>query len=410
MPGNLERNCRLYPWYAAALNAHFWLPVFFLYFSSQFTLPQVLRLEAVYYAAIVVFEVPSGYFSDAAGRRRTLLVATTSLVTAYCLFFIGASYDSFILAQIALAVGLAFNSGTDTSLHYESLSQLGKEDEFDNREAKAAQYSFIAAALAAVLGGASAVVDLRYAYALSAIAAVVALSVVVAMREPQKHDETTLSAAGFVRQLVSCVVFLRRPALCWLFLYFVIMVVLNHVPYEFYQPYIELQNAAWKLPADSVPAISGIMTAIPMMLAGLVAWKSIWVRNRIGLVRTLLLAGLLQCTIILTMGLVLHPVVLFLIMLRSCPRGLMTAPINAAVAPQIPSALRATFFSLQSFAGRLSFSGLLLLLSLVVGEGDDARSEGVFVSLRIAAAVGIGGVLLLGLTARALQTHRGIHR
>ncbi len=44
----LQRNLRLYPWYAAAFNAYFWLPVFFLYFSDHLSLAGVLRLEAIY--------------------------------------------------------------------------------------------------------------------------------------------------------------------------------------------------------------------------------------------------------------------------------------------------------------------------------------------------------------------------
>lgn len=36
---------------------------------------RVLRLEAIYYIAVVFLEVPSGYFSDRFGRRQTLLIA-----------------------------------------------------------------------------------------------------------------------------------------------------------------------------------------------------------------------------------------------------------------------------------------------------------------------------------------------
>ena len=69
---NLRRNVALYPWYEATVAAMFWLPVFFLYFTSRLSLARALQLEAIYYAAIVVMEVPSGYFSDLIGRRITL--------------------------------------------------------------------------------------------------------------------------------------------------------------------------------------------------------------------------------------------------------------------------------------------------------------------------------------------------
>ena len=36
----------------------------------------VLRLEAIYYVAVVVLEVPSGFFSDVVGRKPTLLISS----------------------------------------------------------------------------------------------------------------------------------------------------------------------------------------------------------------------------------------------------------------------------------------------------------------------------------------------
>ena len=75
-------NLRIYPWYVALFNAHFWMPVFFLYFLQHVSMSEVLRLEAIYYLAVVILEVPSGYFSDRFGRRPTLLIACSSLLLA----------------------------------------------------------------------------------------------------------------------------------------------------------------------------------------------------------------------------------------------------------------------------------------------------------------------------------------
>lgn len=114
-PPPIARNARLYPWYAGLFNAHFWMPVFFLYFLRYMPLVDVLRLEAVYYLGVVLLEVPSGYFSDRFGRKLTLLISNAALVLAYIVFFLGESVAVFAVAQVLLATGLAFNSGTDTS-------------------------------------------------------------------------------------------------------------------------------------------------------------------------------------------------------------------------------------------------------------------------------------------------------
>ena len=49
MAASIERNLRLYPAYQAASSSTFWLPAFFLYFSSRFDVAEVLLLEAIYY-------------------------------------------------------------------------------------------------------------------------------------------------------------------------------------------------------------------------------------------------------------------------------------------------------------------------------------------------------------------------
>jgi hypothetical protein len=84
-----------------------------------------------------------------------------------------------------------------------------------------------------------------------------------------------------------------------------------------------------------------------------------------GLKRLLLSLAAFQILTILAMGLTLHFWVVALVLFRTVPRALMTAPMNAAIAPLVGSAQRATFLSIQSLAGRFAFAGLLSTLSLV---------------------------------------------
>lgn len=53
MPASLDRNIRLYPWYALLFQACCWLPVFFLYLNQRVAIEDVLRLEALYYLAVL---------------------------------------------------------------------------------------------------------------------------------------------------------------------------------------------------------------------------------------------------------------------------------------------------------------------------------------------------------------------
>lgn len=408
-PTTAEINVRLYPWYAAIFHAHFWMPVFFLYFLRHMELADVLRLEAIYYAGVVLLEVPSGYFSDRFGRRPTLLIANASLLAACLTFLLGNDFATFAMAQVLLAAGLAFNSGTDTSLHYDSLASLGREDEFGDREAIVARNSILASGLAGLAGGAAGMLGLRVAYALSALAAVAGLGIVLAMRKPQRQSKR-LVAAGPVDQFRICGQLLRQPLLAWLFAFYVVMTVLNHLPYEFYQPYIDLATADRLLPGESTTLATGIHVALVMVIAAWFARRSIRLRDRFGLGAVLLSATALQTAIILAMGCVLHPLIVLLVLARSVPRALMTAPINAAVAPRASQGQRATFLSIQSLAGRLAFSGWLLALSWLPASSGDGRWMVISNQLLISGGIGIAALLALAITWRHVACRTSVQK
>lgn len=341
----LDRNVRLYPLYVATFNGFGWMPVFFLYFSQHLTLANVLRLEAVYYAAVVLLEIPSGYFSDRVGRRPTLMISALAFIAAYVLFMFDGGFAVFAIAQILLATGIAFNSGTDTSFLYDSLAATRRTDEYPAIEAVATRNGMAASAIAAITGGLVAMIDLRLAYAVSLVAALMSLAIVIAFREPPVMEKEQPLGAGFVSQLVRCVGLLRNRMLAWIFAFSVLMTVLNHVPYEFYQPYLDLLRASIDLPDGGTPIAAAVHMALAMLLGSWAAAHSIRIRDRLGIGRTLLLAGLFQTIVIATMGWALHIAIAVLAFARSVPRGLMSPPINAAVTPRVPKSQRATYLS-----------------------------------------------------------------
>ncbi|MCF6287194.1 MAG: MFS transporter [Candidatus Hydrogenedentes bacterium] len=395
----MERNLRLYPAYATAFAAHFWLPVFFLYFQSHLTVAQVLRLEALYYFAVVLTEVPSGYFSDVIGRRITLILAAASVCVAHGLFFFGSSFSHFAAGQIFLAIGMAFNSGTNTALHYDTLARLDRTKEYDQREARVARLAFLGSGVAALLGGVVATFGLRNAYALSFAGGLAALALATAMKEPNRHtDGQRLSVFAFRLEIGQALRELRQPALRWLSAYVVIMIVLNHLPYIFYQPYLDQLLQGPTIVDGATPLSSGTVTFITMIVAAYIAGRSIWLRDRLGLVPTLLLGTALQTLIIAAMALIIHPLIVFLILLRSCPRAIMTAPRNAAINPLIQEEHRATYLSLESLVGRLAFSAVLWGLATLGGPDSDLRAI-----LLTATAIAVVGLIGLLISARAFK-------
>ncbi|MEM7128168.1 MAG: MFS transporter [Chloroflexota bacterium] len=411
----MNRNINLYPWYVALFGATAWTPIFFLYFSQHLSLDQVLLLEAIYYASVVIIEVPSGYFSDVMGRRPTLLISTLAMGLSYLFFFSGTTFGIFAIAQVLLAIGFAFQSGTDTSFHFDSLARLGRTDEYGEREAIAGRNSLVARAAAIFLGGLAGLVSLRLGYLLSLLTMAGAFAIVLQFREPAQQDSDqehadeshalrektnepsrTPQPLGPLTQLRLCLGYTRHPVLAWLMAYVILMTILDHVPYEFYQPYIELLGERGGFFAGRTPFISGIIMGLSTLIGAWAASRSIWLRDKLGLGGVLLLSVAIQTGSIAAMGLGLNVLVVLLVLLRTIPFAMANAPLRAAIAPLVPQAQRATYFSLQSLFGRLAFSGTLLILSTTtVGAAADwATLSSMLQSLALLGTVGLVGLLL----------------
>ena len=384
----LEGNLKAYTLYLLGREGYFWMPVFFLYFSAHLPMAEVLLLEAVYYISVVALEVPSGWASDRFGRRPTLILSSLAMLASYVLFFLFPGvWWVWAIAQVLLAAGLALASGTDTSLLYDTLAAMGREEEYGEREAKLGRLSSWVMALGALIGGASSLLDARWAYGVSALFIALSLGASVMMIEPERAQR----APRIRVQLLACARLMRRPAIGWLFFIGGVFVMLSHVPYEFYQPYIALEEHTG---GDFTPLISGAHAAVAMFLAGWAAGASMWFVRRSGTRRVLLAGGVLQVGVICVMGMFLHPVIIALLLARGVPSALTRAPLRQALMPRLNESVRATFLSLLSLFGRLLFAGLLAALAFVVPDSTYSSEWGVL-SHRLMFAGGVGGVTML---------------
>ena len=394
----MERNLWLYPRYRALRDAIFWLPVFFLYFRSVLPAHQVLLLEAAYYASVVVLEVPSGWWSDRVGRKPTLLIAAAAWVAGCWMFASTAALVPFLLGQVLLALGMAFASGTDSAFLYDSLRALEREDEVLAHEARAAAWGLAGMGLAALAGGLLGAVDLRLGHAASALTACGALLVVTQFTEPPRISRTSAEAVRAVFGL------LRRPALIWLLAASVVATIVNHVPYELFQPYLALLlGDTWG--GDSTPIAAGATVGLALLASSWAAGHAERVADRLGGPIALLLALALQGALIGAMAIAVHPIVGVLLGLRSVPQALFAPVLASLVHPRVDSEVRATWLSVMSLVGRLGFSGWLAGSAAWLGSGtlDHAAMQSLLVATLagLAAAIALLGLSRVAVAGRA---------
>ena len=404
-----ERNLALYPWYQAFSSALPWLPIFFLYFLEHLSFADSITLGAIYYFSVFLLEVPSGYLSDRFGRKHTLVAATVMFICAYVLFLAADTFASFVVAQVFIAAGIAFQSGSDSALLIDSLKVLGRESEYARREARAHRFAMTALALSCVAGGALGTVNLSLPYVASLLLSVVSFFLAISFHEPTKAGLRTVGTV--THQLRQIGLLLKDRRLLWIMMFYVIAYSLQHIPYEFVQPYIKLLvSDVWASigSLQASPWIAGIIIGSSMFGGALAATISMQLYQKLGLVRLFLLGVLMQILIIAFLGLVLHPIILLVVVFRNFAMSLTHAPMLDALAPLVPDEQRATYLSAQSLFGRLSFAFVLWLLSQLSGGREELVWSELSLILDVSFYAGVALLIVLALAARMVRSDESI--
>lgn len=366
MTGAADRTVRLFPWYRFWRSLIFWQAVWFLYFQDQVSAAAAILLYAIYDVGTIVLEVPSGWFSDRLGRRPTLVLAALAELGGAVLLVIGGSFEILVAGQLLIGASIAFASGTDSALLYESLVATGRGDQIERQEIRAWRFSFAALAISAVTGGAMALAHPAAPFAAGALSACVLLAVTLRLAEPPRHGAGRVEGGEKVR-LAELRRALTNPALAWLFVLSVTMYGFSHVPFVFGQPHILQALAGLGLDADA-PLVSGAITSAMMVLSVTTSLAAPGLRARLGLAGILLLAFAMQIALIGALALTDAALVILLLVVRMVPDSLSKPFILARVQPDLADHARATYLSLQSLVGRLAFAASLGLAALVASD------------------------------------------
>ena len=360
MHDRLERNLRLIPWHELLVRTSPWISVFVLFTRANFDLEGAIRLASIYYLAVVLFEVPSGWMSDRLGRALTLRLAGIVWVASFTCFIVGeTSFATVALGQVLLAAGFASLSGTDVTFHYDTLEALGRPDEYGPRQARVSSRGLVFSGLGALTGGALGLIDLRLAFVASMVLALIQLAISFQFTEPPRTDE----ASAFVTQISECLSYLKRVPLGWIFGYGIAMVVLEHVAFTLMQPW--LTEALDKTPEElgSAPVVSGAIFAGVSLIGAVFARSSVAMSDRFGLRTTLVGLGAVSAGIVTVMAASTSVLVIAVLAFRSAQGSAAPVLISAAAAPELDQRHRATFLSLDSLAGRLSYGTILLFVA-----------------------------------------------
>ncbi|MCA9656056.1 MAG: MFS transporter [Myxococcales bacterium] len=183
-------NINLYYAYTFFGNAAFWLSIHVVYFQSRgLSLSEIMWLLSAQSVSQALLEVPSGVFSDRFGRRRTLTIAAACKVLFCVLCMVEASLPVYLLGAACLGAHIAFESGTDAALVFETLSVLDRTKDYTKVKGRSFAFRMLGNGVGAIAGGYLAAADYVLPWALAAACCVIALALTLLLHEPGRTRE-----------------------------------------------------------------------------------------------------------------------------------------------------------------------------------------------------------------------------
>jgi MFS family permease len=109
-------------------------------------------VNAVFFLALFLCEIPTGAFADIFGRKASFLISCAVLALSMGMYAVADTMLGFILAEIVGAIGVTFASGAFDALFVDRLRHHGFEEKLDTVFARGEQIAHGVAILTAVLG------------------------------------------------------------------------------------------------------------------------------------------------------------------------------------------------------------------------------------------------------------------
>ena len=163
------------------------MPIVVLFFQENgLTISDILILRALFSVAIIMIEVPSGYFADVMGRKICIIIGTILGFAGFVVYSLSTGFWEFLGAQLILGLAISFLSGSDRALIYDSLIEVDRTDEYKKIEGRMQSVGQVSEGVAGLMGGVLATISLRTPFYVQAGMMFFAIPVALSLVEPPR--------------------------------------------------------------------------------------------------------------------------------------------------------------------------------------------------------------------------------
>ena len=375
----MKRTSRSNIWKLYLIKISKWFMLFMpyvvpFYQDNGLDMQQIMVLQAIYSVSIIALEIPSGYFADVIGRRRTLILGVIMGTIGMGLYSISYGFMGFLIAELVLGFGQSFISGADSALLYDSLLDNRKEKDYIKYEGRMVSVGNVAEAAAGIAGGLLALISLRTNYYVQTGVALLAVPAAIMLMEPGKHKRLGVFNFRTILNVVTDSLFINKELRTNIFLSASIGSATLTMAW-FAQPYFEFVE----LPLS----LFGIMWTLLNLTVGLAAMLAYRVERRLGASLTVLLLAIMIPAGYLVLGQLSSIWAISILFFFYVVRGVATPVLKDYIHRLTSSEVRATVLSVRNFIIRVCF----VLVGPAMGYLTDQTS--------LQTALTFGGIIFL---------------
>lgn len=366
-----------------------WLYFYRLYISDR----QIGILDGLVFGIGLIAEIPSGALADLLGRKRQLQIGLLLMSAGFLMQGFAQAYWYILVGMIMFTIGMAFVSGSDDALVYDSLDGEGKSSQWDKVVARKFQIMHIVTISSYLIGGLLYILHFRLPFIMTGIGILVGFFVAGTFEETCKASGN-LSMKAYVRQNVEGMRYLLRRHM-WLYAFMAIIVL--GIGYAFDVGVIKpLTLNAFGYFANAQAVINAVAGGVAI----LALTQLDRLRNYLGEKRGLIVLALIMGAGFLAASFPIGKLGLLAFLAVFVVNSLIEPWLNDIVQQEVSSSHRATALSTLALLQKLPY---VVLAPIAGGLSTSGHFTQFLVGIAICIFVAIGMLLLFGILATRMK-------
>jgi MFS family permease len=185
MNSTFASNIPRFYWYTALKGFGFGLFValWLIYLQQQrgLSLTQAAIIDATFFIAAALGELPTGIVADTFGRKTSLVVGAALLGVGMLAWAFAPTMPLIMLAYVLLAVGNNFLTGAEDAFFYETLQRTGRAGDYARLVGRVSAIMLGALALGSAASGLLAALDLLMPFLIAGLSFLALLGIVLTL-------------------------------------------------------------------------------------------------------------------------------------------------------------------------------------------------------------------------------------